>query len=354
MGRDPDLAVLVVSPTIGVGLMATELVGVAAALQIPLAVIVSKCDTCPQELVDATLRGVAEICTAAGLGPMLAVDDADCAAAAVAALMGGTATPVICASSVTGVGIKAVRALIGAVGVNMAGAGGFADERSATVGKAPTLHTPATSLEVAAPLLADTFFEMQVQDVFAVTDAGPIVGGVVRTGAVGIGDRLELGPLDDGSFCNVAVVRVHRNGEPCRHARAHETATIELAGAVPADVRQGQVLVSSGRAVATTSLTASVRLLPLCKGELEADSLQAVVIRGGMKRAVVMSAAAPITAGSDTVATVTFDLRPECMRAGDTFLFRANRRGFTGYGVVTAVTQAAPVAKAALHLARSV
>ena len=42
------LQVLVVSPSVGIGPVATELVGAAAALKIPMMAVVSKCDAYKQ------------------------------------------------------------------------------------------------------------------------------------------------------------------------------------------------------------------------------------------------------------------------------------------------------------------
>jgi hypothetical protein len=76
---------------------------------------------------------------------------------------------------------------------------------------------------------------------------------------------------------------------------------------------------------------------------------QVFVIKGGMKRAGEMTVDRPITTAAmgNAVATFTLGRRPEYIRAGDTFLFRASKgAGFTGYGVVkTAETKVRPLKK---------
>mmetsp|Transcript_10447 Transcript_10447/g.26818 ORF Transcript_10447/g.26818 Transcript_10447/m.26818 type:complete len:669 (+) Transcript_10447:311-2317(+) len=360
MGRDPDLAVMVVSATAGVGAYAKELIGVAAALKIPLVAVVSKCDTCPRDAANATLDTVGAVCSAAGLPPPIAVADPREAAVAMEELVCGRATPFLCTSSVTSEGIEELRAMIGFVGVEepsetrcdvpallRAESAGDAAAGSAAAaapadgadgGGAIAAATSAGALPAAAGAGAIPVpFEMGVSEVFFVAEAGPIVGGVVRTGSIKIGDHVEVGPFTDDTFGSVKVVGLRRNGEAARQACIHESVTLELDGIAAADVRQGQVLISPGSGEACASITTSVRLLALCEGDLEADSLQVVVIRGGIKRAASMTADKPVTAGGCTAATISFAPRAEFMRVGDTFLFKACRRGFTGYGVVEAV-----------------
>lgn len=73
-------------------------------------------------------------------------------------------------------------------------------------------------------------------------NVGSVIGGLLVSGTVRPGDRLSVGPFEDGSFHGVDVKSVHRNKVPCRLVRAGESATL----AVSADMalRRGMVLLS--------------------------------------------------------------------------------------------------------------
>jgi len=67
---------------------------------------------------------------------------------------------------------------------------------------------------------------------------GTVVGGTIRSGTVKEGDRLLLGPSDDGRFFPVTVDSIHRNRLPCRIAAAGQTACIAIGKSDPCPVRK--------------------------------------------------------------------------------------------------------------------
>ena len=366
MGRDPDIAVIVVSPTIGVGPTVRELVGVVSVLPIPLMVVVSKCDMCSKETIATVLEQVTALCTTVGLPPTQQLCDMSDAPDAAVALVARTAVPIVCTSSVTGQGVDVLRALIGNMSVVPPDPLCLSSSRAAM--SAAYAHDGREQAGADAaqdgvgdgdgcgngdgddsrlPVPDDLPFEMQVQEVFVnVAEAGPVVSGVVRQGRVTVGQSVMVGPLPDGSFVPATAVSVRRQGEPCRQARTRESTTIELSGMPPDQLRQGLAVVAAGHTRAVLDVTANVRLVPLCEGELEASPMQVVVIRGGIKRSATMTPVSRVTADGPLVtASVSFGPRPEFIRPGDKFLFRVTRRPlrFTGYGVVSAVDDVASV-----------
>lgn len=67
-----------------------------------------------------------------------------------------------------------------------------------------------------------------MDEIYQVPDAGTVLGGVMTKGVVREGDRVLVGPREDGSFCEEAVTTIRRNRTPCRMVRAGQAATVTI------------------------------------------------------------------------------------------------------------------------------
>lgn len=69
---------------------------------------------------------------------------------------------------------------------------------------------------------------LQVDEVFSVQSVGPVCAGTLRNGIIREGDKLLIGPSDDGNFQNATVTSIHRNRTPCREIQAGQAASIAV------------------------------------------------------------------------------------------------------------------------------
>merc|ERR1712023_504302 len=98
-GMMPDMALLVVGANMGVQRMTREHISIACALQLPIAVVVTKVDICPQPVLKQTRQTLAKYLRSNRKMPypVKQLDQVDAAAEAVAS---DRITPVFAISSV--------------------------------------------------------------------------------------------------------------------------------------------------------------------------------------------------------------------------------------------------------------
>lgn len=71
--------------------------------------------------------------------------------------------------------------------------------------------------------------EFLVDEIFKVSDVGPVVGGLLIKGVLTENMDMQIGPLQDGSFYPVTVQSIHRNKSACRIVRASQSASLAFA-----------------------------------------------------------------------------------------------------------------------------
>lgn len=71
-------------------------------------------------------------------------------------------------------------------------------------------------------------FELQIDTQFTVPGIDSVLGGHISRGSIKEGDKLHLGPMENGLFREVTVKTVHRNRVPCRLIQAGQAATVAL------------------------------------------------------------------------------------------------------------------------------
>jgi len=232
--NDPDYILLVIDANRGIQKMTREHLGVALALQLPLVVVITKCDVAdgqaaaPDGSNPRLARTWAQVqrilrSPAAGNRKCLLVRSYDDVAGACRALRNDLAEAAAAAAD----DAAETRAGPGAVPCfhvsNVTGAGlGFL---RAFLAQCP--HTRAYK----GFDRAEAGLEVRLEDVFHVEGEGTVFSGSVRAGAIEVNDKLLLGPLD--GWVRVCVQSIHVNGVPSRRALCGQALTLTLS-AVPA------------------------------------------------------------------------------------------------------------------------
>ncbi|KAJ8371767.1 hypothetical protein AAFF_G00302370, partial [Aldrovandia affinis] len=62
--------------------------------------------------------------------------------------------------------------------------------------------------------------EFQVDEIYTVPEVGTVVGGTLYSGICREGERLVVGPTDEGRFLGLKVCSIQRNRSACRVLRA--------------------------------------------------------------------------------------------------------------------------------------
>lgn len=80
--------------------------------------------------------------------------------------------------------------------------------------------------------------EFQTDEIFNVPEVGTVLGGTLTRGVLRVGDKVMVGPREDGEFVETSVATIRRNRTPCRMVRARQAATVTLTHVERADVRK--------------------------------------------------------------------------------------------------------------------
>lgn len=199
-GYSPHYAMLVVSAGSGCNDTTEEHLAIVRALDMPFFILITKTDiTSP----DATVQELRTLLTNIGCRkvPFL-VTDTDEAISAGSNQQSENIVPIFCVSNVTGTGLSLVTKFLYVLSPGISNA-----------------EKDRLELEPC---------EFQIDEIFRVTDVGPVVGGLLVQGVLTENMPMKIGPLPDGSFHAVTVHTIHRNKAPCRVVRAGQSASLSF------------------------------------------------------------------------------------------------------------------------------
>ncbi|XP_061736734.1 GTP-binding protein 2-like isoform X2 [Nerophis ophidion] len=215
----PDFAMLVVSANTGVG-TSREHLGLAMALKVPIFVVVSKVDVCSRATLDKTLRQLERLLKQPGCNkvPLLLSCPDDAVAAAQQFAQSACITPILTVSSVSGESLELLKVFLNVL---------------------PPLSNSKEQEELMQQLT-----EFQVDEIYSVPEVGTVVGGTLYSGVCREGERLVVGPTEQGHFLRLRVASIQRNRSACRLLRAGQAATLALGNFDRSLLRKGMVMVS--------------------------------------------------------------------------------------------------------------
>ncbi|KAJ2786187.1 hypothetical protein H4R18_000034 [Coemansia javaensis] len=232
-GHSPQaLCVVVAADAPAVPAPARDYVLIAAALGLPLAVVVSKMDIAAKAAFSALMRDLVAALDAALPGrSKCVVADAPPPAALAADTMRLAVVPIFTTSAVRSVGFDALTAVL------------------------RCLRAPRPPADRAAPL------EFHIEHVYSVDRVGAVATGWVASGAVesaaaaaGAAARpLAVGPDAAGAFADVDVTSIHTLRIPTATARAGFSAALAIQPRAALPVCKGMVILDAARAAKCTS-----------------------------------------------------------------------------------------------------
>lgn len=210
LGSAPDYGMLVVAANSGVQKMTKEHLAVAVAMNVPVFVVITRIDITPKEVLEKTMEDVSNLLKMPGVSkvPYIIKSDADVAVAA-KSMPAGRIAPIFLVSNVTGEGLDRLRLFLSLLPKRL---------RWPNDGK-PVLY---------------------ISEIYKVKGVGTVVGGLLEGGRLAAGQRVLVGPLDDGSWKPVKVKSIQVNRVPVGTANAGQYITVAIEGFD--DVRKGMAL----------------------------------------------------------------------------------------------------------------
>ncbi|HDM92327.1 MAG TPA: elongation factor 1-alpha, partial [Candidatus Korarchaeota archaeon] len=173
-----------------------------------------------------------------------------------------------------------------------------------------------------------------IDEKFDVTGVGLVVAGLIESGSITSGERVLLGPFDDGSFRTVRVRSIHVNRLPVDRAVAGQMAGLALSNVEYDEVRRGMVLLDlNEKPRAVREFEARIRVLhhPTTIKPGYEPVIQLKTIRQSAK--LVSCTKGILRSGDVDTAVFRFKIRPEYITVGDVFFFREGRT--KGMGRIT-------------------
>ncbi|XP_077082976.1 GTP-binding protein 2b isoform X2 [Siphateles boraxobius] len=307
----PDFAMLVVGANTGIAGTTREHLGLAMALKVPIFIVVSKVDLCGKSTVEKTVRQLERVLKQPGCNkvPMVVANPDDAVTAAQQFAQSSSVTPIFTISSVSGENLDLLKVFFNIL---------------------PPLSNSKEQEELMQQLT-----EFQVDEIYSVPDVGTVVGGTLYSGVCREGDRLVVGPTDDGRFLRLKVCSIHRNRSGCRVLRAGQAATLALGNFDRSLLRKGMVMVSP-KMNPTICWQFEAAIVLLFHAKTFRRGFQVTVHVGNVRQTATVECLLgkeELRTGERAVVCFRFLKHPEYLRVGAKLLFR---EGVTkGIGHVT-------------------
>ena len=214
LSSSPNYCLLMVAANNGLIGMSKEHLGLALALNVPIMVVITKIDICPEHVLKQTVTQITKILKSAGARklPVFIGNKEECINTATQ-FVSQRICPIFQVSNVTGENLDLVRMFL-----NILPHHGRYD--------------------------AQAEFEFQVNDTFSVPFVGTVVSGIVKSGVIHTGDEVVIGPDGLGNFTSTSIRSTQRKRITVPAASAGQSASFALKKVRRKDVRKGMVVLS--------------------------------------------------------------------------------------------------------------
>lgn len=211
-GHLPDYALLVVGANMGVSKMTREHFRLTLALRIPVIVVITKVDICPENIYKHTMQDIKQLLKQANKRT-LNISSTNDLVTSVKSISTGAITPIFSVSSVTGENLNLVRSFL-----NM------------------------LSPRIQWDQMKDKPAEVLIDEIYHIKGTGTVVTGIVLSGTIRRGKKMLLGPFGNGTFKEVSIRTIQTNRVPVSQVSAGASAGFALPKVKRNTIRKGMVL----------------------------------------------------------------------------------------------------------------
>ncbi|CAD5222104.1 unnamed protein product [Bursaphelenchus xylophilus] len=307
-GHQPDYTMLMVGANMGISGMTREHLSLCLALNVPVFVVVTKIDRCPEPVLEDTLKQLNKLLKSPGSRkhPVLVNTFEDLYLAA-QNFFHGRMCPVFKVSNVTGENIDMVRTFLNILPLR----------------RKQMDHSQVSFI---------------IDEVFWVDGVGTVVSGNCISGRIEAGDTLWLGPDPTGVFIQVPIKSIHRKRMPVDFVRHGQSAAFAIKKITKRQIRKGMVLLS-GTEAPKAAWEFEADLLILNHPTTIAKNYEAMVHVGAVRQTaklISLDNKEVLRTGDRDKVRFKFIRRPEYVRPGTRLVFR---EGLTkAVGTVSKIT----------------
>lgn len=215
LSSSPNYCLLMVAANNGLVGMSKEHLGIALALNVPVMVIITKIDICPEPVLKETINQLTRILKSPAARKMpIFIEDMEQTINTATQFVSTRICPIFKVSNVTGAGLDYVRTFL-------------------------NLLPHYGHYNTEAP------FEFLVNDIFSVPFVGTVVSGIAKSGVVHAGDSVQIGPDSLGRFITTTIKSIERKRIPVNVCSAGQSGSFALKGVRRKDVRKGMVVLAN-------------------------------------------------------------------------------------------------------------
>uniref|UniRef100_A0A8C7ZEX5 GTP binding protein 2b n=1 Tax=Oryzias sinensis TaxID=183150 RepID=A0A8C7ZEX5_9TELE len=288
----PDFAMLVVSANTGVAGTTREHLGLAMALKLPIFIVVSKVDLCSHGMVERAVRQLERVLKQPGCNkvPMVVSNPDDAVTAAQQFTQSTCVTPIFTLSSVSGENLDLLKVFL-------------------------NILPPLSNSKEQEELILVSTHDLPAREHTRVV----CFSGVCREG-----ERLVVGPTDEGRFLRLKVGSIQRNRSACRLLRAGQAATLALGNFDRSLLRKGMVMVSP-KMNPTICCQFEAAIVLLFHAKTFRRGSQVTVHVGNVRQTAIVErlhGKEELRTGERAVVQFRFIKHPEYLRLGAKLLFR--------------------------------
>ncbi|KAI6189077.1 Protein synthesis factor and Translation elongation factor EFTu EF1A domain containing protein [Aphelenchoides besseyi] len=213
-GHQPDYTMLMIGANMGISGMTKEHLSLCLALNVPVFVVITKIDYCPENVLDETLKQLNKLLRSPGSRKLpVVVNNMEDIFMAAQHFYQGRMCPIFRVSNVTGENLDKVRTFLNILPIRR------------------TITDQSKVLFV-------------IDEVFWVDGVGTVVSGNCVNGTVRVNDTLWLGPDSTGNFVQVPIKSIHRKRMPVDSVRHGQSAAFAIKKVTKKQIRKGMVLLS--------------------------------------------------------------------------------------------------------------
>ncbi|MBD3192667.1 MAG: elongation factor 1-alpha [Candidatus Heimdallarchaeota archaeon] len=307
-GHRPDYALLVVGANMGIVGMTKEHLGIALALKVPVFIVITKIDICPEHVLQQTIDQLTQILKLPGANKIpIIIRNQDDVIVSVKNLTSGRIAPIFLTSNVTGENLDLLRQFLNLLPTNK--------------NWEELINKPV---------------EYQIDETYLVTGVGTVVAGTLISGTVTVDDILLLGPDEFGNFREVKVKSIHNKRLLVKRLVAGQTATFALRKIKRSAIRKGMVLLDK-TCKPKVAKGFEAEILVLYHSTTIQPNYQAVIHCGTIRQTakIVDIDKGTIRTGDRAKVTFRFLYQPEYLKEGRKIIFREGRT--KGMGKITKV-----------------
>ncbi|KAF2068881.1 hypothetical protein CYY_009797 [Polysphondylium violaceum] len=319
-GCYPDYCMLMIGANNGVIGMTREHLGLALALRVPVFVVVTKIDRCPENILNDTLNDIKKILKSPGSRKLpVSIKSLDDVVVAARNFISERIAPIFCVSNVTGENLNLLKSFL-------------------------NLLPAKKDWEN----VADQPARLDIDAIYSVVGTGTVVSGTLMKGVISVGDNLLIGPDDSGIFHPTQVKSIQTKRLPVKQVRAGQTASIALKKIKRSQIRKGMVLVHpNAKPQPTREFEAEV--VVLFHSTTISPHYEAVIHCCATQQCgrIIEIDKGVIRTGDKAKVKFRYLMRPEFLTVGSRFIFREGRA--KGTGIITKLLPFVPEPKDIVH-----